>query len=296
MTEDARRVYELYGIDIEPKWFPVIYVLNKMDCSTVTEVAEIIGHSHPSVSCIAKEMKKRGLLEMQKSKSDGRKRELRLTEKGQTAFAKMDKAFVDVATAVEELIAESHHDLWAAMEDTEYLLEQKSLLSRVQAQRKIREQANVEILDYTSADQLDFARLNYHWIEKYFTVEAADRQSLDHPMEKIIVPGGHIFMAKYKGETVGTVAMIKMNESCYELAKMAVDEAAQGLNIGWRLGQAVVQKARDLGATRLYLESNTMLTPAISLYHKLGFKRIIGPPSPYKRSNIQMELLLEGNA
>ena len=230
---------------------------------------------------------------MNKSKVDGRKKELRLTTKGREVMEQLQEATGDVAQAVEQLFTETHHDLWAAIEDVEYLLGQQSLLARVQQQRKRREQAFVEIVDYTSSDQSDFARLNYHWIEKYFTIEAADRHSLDHPQEKIVAPGGHIFMAKYKGETVGTVAMIKMNDSTFELAKMAVDEAAQGLSIGWRLGQAVIDKAKSIGAKRLYLESNTMLTPAINLYHKLGFERIVGLPSPYERSNIQMELCLE---
>jgi hypothetical protein len=35
-----------------------------------------------------------------------------------------------------------------------------------------------------------------------------------------------------------------------------------------------------------------VLTPAISLYGKLGFKKIVGPPTPYQRCNIQMELAL----
>jgi len=51
-------------------------------------------------------------------------------------------------------------------------------------------------------------------------------------------------------------------------------------------------KAKEAGADKLYLESNTLLTPAIALYHKLGFKKITGKPSPYERSNIHMELTL----
>ena len=52
-------------------------------------------------------------------------------------------------------------------------------------------------------------------------------------------------------------------------------------------------KARALGATRLYLESNTKLGSALSLYYKLGFRKTVaGTPSPYERCNIQMELLL----
>ncbi|RZL43422.1 MAG: MarR family transcriptional regulator, partial [Pedobacter sp.] len=42
----------------------------------------------------------------------------------------------------------------------------------------------------------------------------------------------------------------------------------------------------------IYLESNTILKPAINLYHKLGFEKIAGKPTPYTRCNIQMELVV----
>ena len=74
---------------------------------------------------------------------------------------------------------------------------------------------------------------------------------------------------------------------------MAVSPTAQGLGIGFQLGQAAIAQARALGAKRVYLESNTKLKPALSLYHKLGFRKTVaGQPSPYERCNIQMELPL----
>ena len=87
-----------------------------------------------------------------------------------------------------------------------------------------------------------------------------------------------------------TFALIKIEdpEYDYELAKMAVSPRAQGKNIGWLLGRAAINKARQLGARGLYLESNTRLVPAINLYHKLGFVKVVGHASPYERSNIQM--------
>jgi GNAT superfamily N-acetyltransferase len=78
----------------------------------------------------------------------------------------------------------------------------------------------------------------------------------------------------------------------FELAKMAVNPAAQGKHIGWLLGNAIIETAKLAGAKKIFLESNTILKPAIQLYHKLGFKKIINRPSPYERSNIQMELIL----
>ena len=78
----------------------------------------------------------------------------------------------------------------------------------------------------------------------------------------------------------------------YELAKMAVSPAMQGKNIGFLLGRAVIEKAIALGARNVYLESNTILTPAIHLYHKLGFTKVVGHTTPYERCNIQMSLSL----
>ena len=90
---------------------------------------------------------------------------------------------------------------------------------------------------------------------------------------------------------VGACAIIPMDDGGFELAKMAVSPRAQGLGIGFLIGRACIEKARSLGAPRVYLESNTALKPAINLYHKLGFRKAAGPPSPYERCNIQMELI-----
>ena len=140
--------------------------------------------------------------------------------------------------------------------------------------------------------QQAFRAINVQWIEQYFKMEAADYKTLDHPNTYILEPGGYIFMAIYKEKVVGTSALIKRDDTTYELAKMGVLPEARGKQIGWKLGQTIVEKARALGAKRLFLESNTSLSPALALYYKLGFQRILGPPSPYERADIQMELFL----
>lgn len=76
----------------------------------------------------------------------------------------------------------------------------------------------------------------------------------------------------------------------YELAKMAVSPAAQGLGIGWSLGQSILCKARQLGAHRVELVSNSRLIPALSLYKKLGFEPAALLPTPYQRGDVRMVL------
>lgn len=294
ITEDAAKLYKLYGIEMQPKWFPVFYVLSECEEATITAIAREIGHSHPSVSKIIREMSKKGVVTEKKDEQDGRRNMVSLSEKGKAFQAKIQEQYTDVGAAIEEISSLTRNDLWQAVEEWEYLLEQKPLLQRVLEQKKIRESAKVQIVDYTSEYEKAFRDLNVEWISRYFTMEEADHLVLDHPREYILDKGGHIIVALYEGEPVGVCALLKMQDPEYdfEMVKMAVSPKVQGKGIGWLLGQAIVEKARAQGARKIYLESNTKLKPAISLYQKLGFEKVVGHATPYARCNIQMELVL----
>ena len=290
MTKQSVKIYELYGVSLQPKWFPVFYILSKGEEKTITGIAKEIGHSHPSVSKIVREMAKKGLLEERKGKMDARKNVIRLSAAGMEIKEKMLPQYEDVTNAIDEMLAASSHNLWKAIEEWEYLLAQKDLLTRIRTQKKQREAQDVEIIAYEPKYQTAFRDLNVEWISKYFIMEEADYLALDNPDSYILDKGGYIFMALYQGKAIGTCSLIKMEAGSYdyELAKMAVSPTAQGKGIGWLLGAAVIEKAKKLGGKTLFLESNTKLKPAISLYHKLGFKKVPQKSSVYKRSNIQM--------
>jgi len=293
ITDDASKIYELYGVDFVPKWFPVFYILTEEREITITEIANEIGHSQPSVSKIIQEMSNAGIVKESKT-DDKRKNNVVLTEKGVLLSQKIQQQLKDIDVAIDGIISESKHNLWAALEEWEFLLEQKSMFKRVSDQKKLRESKDVEIVEYKTEYQEAFRALNVEWISNYFEMEEADYKALDNPEEYILNKGGKILVALYQNKPVGVCALIKMNNPDYdfEMAKMAVSPKAQGKNIGWLLGQGIVKTARELGAKKIYLESNTILKPAINLYYKLGFEKVFGLETPYKRCNIQMELVL----
>lgn len=296
LTEDASSIYKLYEIDLKAKWFPVFFVLSEGEPKTITTIAKEIGHSHPSVSNIVREMVANGLVREKKDKSDGRRNVIVLSAKGKAIAEKLPEQYADVAAAVESMNEQTKNDLWKAIEEWEYLLSEKSLLKRVEDEKKARESKYVRIISYESRYREVFQKLNEEWISTYFEMEEADHKVLDNPETYILQNGGHIFVALYNDEPVGVCALLKMDDTRYdyELAKMAVSPKAQGKNIGYLLGQAAINKAIELGASSIYLESNTILKPAINLYQKLGFRKVAGHATPYKRCNIQMELLLTG--
>ncbi|WP_093366969.1 GNAT family N-acetyltransferase [Sphingobacterium wenxiniae] len=150
----------------------------------------------------------------------------------------------------------------------------------------------VKIVEYSNQYQRAFKALNTEWISKFFELEEADYQALDHPEENILRGGGKIFVALYQGEAVGVCGLKKTEhrDFDYEMVKMAVSPKAQGKKIGWLLGQATVEAAKKLGGRNIYLEGNTKLEASIALYHKLGFKEIKSFTPSYKRVDIIMLL------
>jgi len=292
LAEQVARVYELYEVDLDPKWFPVFYMLKSGSCLPITVIAEAIGHSHASVSKIAKEMTAAGILKSEKLAGDARVNQVCLTDKGRSLLPLFDRQTGDMEAVVDELLGQCQHNVWEAISEVEYLLEEKDLFSRVRDKYLNRDRENIELIEYRVEHATTFRDLNYEWINKHFEVEESDSAMLEDPEKYILEKGGYIAIATYKGSVVGTCALIRHNAERVELAKMAVDDSAKGKGIGYLLGQHCIEKARELNFRQVFLESNTKLVPAISLYKKLGFKRILGEPSPYERCNIQMLLTL----
>lgn len=151
----------------------------------------------------------------------------------------------------------------------------------------------IQIVDFNLFYAQAFYDLNHEWISTHFVMEEADNQSLSDPQGYIINKGGHILMALFNGEPVGTCALIKDEEGVFELAKMAVAPKMQGMKIGKMLGEAAIDRARRAGAHKVFLVSNRRLLPALNLYQRLGFVEVPMPPSIYERADIKMELVLK---
>lgn len=152
------------------------------------------------------------------------------------------------------------------------------------------------IIDFEPEYATDFKRLNIAWLEKYFHVEAIDQKILSNPQDYIIDPGGKIYLAiginkDEESEVVGTVALINDQKGNLEMSKMSVAERYQGLGIGRQLAIHAIRKFQSTSAEILYLESNSRLEPAITLYESLGFQhtRKPEPDSSYQRANVYME-------
>ncbi len=148
----------------------------------------------------------------------------------------------------------------------------------------------IHILNFEPHHQPYFEKFNRTWIERYFVMEPIDEFVLTDPQEALLNPGGAILMAEYNGVVAGTVALRKVDDMTYEFTKMAVDDAFQRKGIAKALSYASFKKAKELGAHKVILYSNSVLKPAVTLYEKLGFKHLPIGIGEYKRSDVKMEI------
>jgi putative acetyltransferase len=152
------------------------------------------------------------------------------------------------------------------------------------------------IRPFRAEDAAAFRRLNEEWIRRYFRLEDKDVRTLQNPAPYILESGGYIGMAFAGERAVGCCALLRLEDSVFEVAKMAVTTAWQGRGLGRKLLEHVIRKAQEVGARRLYLETNSRLTPAIRLYESVGFHHLPPEkvtPSPYERADVYMEMQLE---
>lgn len=90
-------------------------------------------------------------------------------------------------------------------------------------------------------------------------------------------PNGECFLALHDGAPAGTVMLKPYGENDGEMNRMYVRESARGLGLGRKLGEALVEEARNIGFGTIWLDALHRHVEALPLYESLGFERYIDP-------------------
>ncbi len=289
--QDVHEIYAMCDVDFEPKWFTVFHLIKAEGQLSITEIANSLGVTHPSVNMTVNELEKKGLVVSAADKNDGRRRLISLTAKGKRLAEQLEPIWAEIRAAVDDLLGESGGQFLKEIETLEDKYLTKSVRQRMLDQKSAKQSQRAEIVPFAAEYKADFVRLNEIWIEKFFKMEAADMRILENT-DAILDGGGAIFFAKLDGKVVGTCAILNLGNGVFELAKMGVDEEYQGRGIGFDLVSACIKEAKRQNAKVITLETNSALKPAISLYKKLGFVQVeaLAHETEYARADYFMKL------
>jgi ribosomal protein S18 acetylase RimI-like enzyme/DNA-binding HxlR family transcriptional regulator len=267
---------EAYGslsLDFEPRWFTLYYLLHIQDSPmSIQEIADALKVSHPAVIQTAQMLVRRGLIRSFQDSEDRRKRRLALTSRGKELAVSLAPVWGCFQAAAAELFGDAGIDMLDAIQRIEAELDKEQMGSRIIRKIKEMQAQAVEIVDFSPEDKDAFRKLNEEWLKKYFEVEEADKRLLLHPQKEVIEGGGAVLFARLGGKIVGTTALLKLNDETYEIAKMAVTPQAQGKQVGRRLTEEAISRARGKGAKKIVLHTDNRLRAAVALYRRLGFR------------------------
>lgn len=140
MSASDVKIYEMFGLDFKPKWFPVFATLMDDLPHAVTSVAKYTGLSHSSVSVIAKELEKKGLAEIKPSVTDARCTELSLTDSGRAIIPSIRLMMMSGEKSVSKVLNICTQNLWIAISEWEKCLDELSLFERVKEAKEELEQ------------------------------------------------------------------------------------------------------------------------------------------------------------
>lgn len=209
-----------------------------------------------------------GLVTTQKSDTDGRMRELRLSSAGLAAFATLETAArASVSAMLADLPKETRDDLVGAMD-----LITSSLRADAKGDNAVhlRPHRSGDLGWVIERHAVLYAR-EYGWGERFeaMVTEIAASFLRDHdPAREICL------IAERNGARLGSAMVVNSGDGVAKLRLVLVEPEARGLGLGRLLVGAAVDFTRQKGYRRMDLWTNSVLAAARHLYERAGFRLV----------------------
>jgi DNA-binding MarR family transcriptional regulator/GNAT superfamily N-acetyltransferase len=286
----ANAAYRANGVDFDAHWFPVLRYLQVRGPASVTEIASAIGQSHPAVSQLAAKLRAAGWITRRTDRADARRGVLELSADAERKLDRLGPLWCAIRRGAGAAASRERGSLLDTLVAFENDIASDRIAGDIAAQHERLRNAPVEIRPYEPKWAAHFERINAEWLRRHFSIEAVDQAMFADPQTHVLDPGGAILFAFIDGEVIGTCALLKDAPGVYELSKMGVETGYRGSGVGRRLLDAAIAEFKRLRGKTLFLESNSKLKPALTMYESAGFvhQPAPRPGSHYARSDVYM--------
>jgi|GEM_PF-87023 len=276
MMTSGRKMYKDLAWDIEPSWYLIFKLLQLHQSLSITEIANKLKYSHPSVMSITSKMVKKGYLRMYKNKKDSRKQQIELSQKAKDRLPEFEKLWQAGERAMKRLFPPGNTFFEMLNElDRQFLqssFQQRTLMEFEKAKEH-------EIRNATPSDSEQIWEIFSHVIKEGETYPIPQDTPKKALQRYWFSPGMHSYVIEKEGKIVGTY-MIKPNHqaagSHVANTSYMIHPEVRGEGFGNKLCIDSLHEARRLGFTAM--QFNIVVSTnvsAIHLWKKHGFQ-IIG--------------------
>jgi DNA-binding MarR family transcriptional regulator/GNAT superfamily N-acetyltransferase len=250
----------------------VLYELAHREETTASELGEELGLDAGYLSRILRGFEKHGLIHKRPSEADGRRRLLRLTERGREAFAPLD--------------ARSRSEIGAMLGGMS-IAGQERLVKAMRAIERLLSGRHDPVVPYLLRPHRPG---DMGWVVHRHGVLYAREYGWDETFEALVAEIVAKFIQQYDpriercwiaergDEIVGCVFLVRESEEIAKLRLLLVEPEARGLGIGSRLVKECIRFAQQAGYLKITLWTNDVLTSARRIYEAMGFRIVHEKP------------------
>jgi DNA-binding MarR family transcriptional regulator/GNAT superfamily N-acetyltransferase len=213
------------------------------------------------LSRILRALEADGLVEVIADPTDARQRRVRVTAEGRAEWRRLDERSDRVAARVIEGLAPHHRERLSAA-----LAEADRLLTAAHTR--------LEVVDPRAAGARAAVRRYAAELHERFPRGFDADMEVDTDLDALTAPVGRFVLARVDGRAVGCGGVQVLDDRVAEIKRMWVSSDVRGTGLGGRLLRALEGHAADLGCAVARLDTNSVLTDAIAMYRRAGYRPI----------------------
>src|ERR671910_1132074 len=250
----------------------VLFELAHCAETTAGELGEELGLDAGYLSRILSGFEKHGLIRKRRSQADGRRRLLRLTERGREAFAPLDaRSRIEIGAMLGGMSEANQERLVGAMRTIEGLL---GVRPEPVVPYLLRPHGPGDMGWVVHRHGVLYTR-EYGWDEHF---EALVAEIVAKFIKQYAPTEERCWIAEREGEIVGCVFLVRESEEIAKLRLLLIEPEARGLGIGSRLVEECIRFARQAGYLKITLWTNDVLNSARRIYGGMGFRLVHEKP------------------
>lgn len=227
----------------------------------VADLRERLGLDSGYLSRLLRQLEGDGLVAVTSHATDGRRRQVHLTRKGQAEWHRLD-ADSDraAATLLAPLSTRQQTEVAAALAVVERLLAAATV--------------TLDVVDPASEPAQAAMRAYFDELDRRFPTGFDTTGAAASDLEALSPPAGTFLLVRTGTEPIGCGGVQSLGDGVGEVKRMWIQPAWRGLGLARRLLTTLEDHARHLGHQRIVLDTNGELTEAIALYGSAGYEPI----------------------
>lgn len=231
------------------------------DGAAVRDLREDLGLDSGYVSRVLRALEADGLVEVETSPGDRRRRRAVLTAKGRSEWVAIDRRSDELAhRLLEPLTVPQRAQLEEALALAERLLRAATV--------------HFDVVDPSDDEAVGALAKYFGELDQRFPAGFDGQAALSESADPYRPPSGRFVVARSDGDVVGCGGVLTLEPTVGEIKRMWIDRSLRGLALGRRLLTTLEAHARELGHERVRLDTNAILETALAMYRQHGYVAI----------------------